>query len=337
MKNRILLDHGSGGKLTQQLIDKSFIKHFDNDIIKEKTDSALLKLDASKIAFTSDSYVINPIFFPGGDIGKLSVCGTVNDLAVSGAKPLFLSCGFIIEEGFTFTELERIVVSMAKTAKFAGVEIVTGDTKIVEKGGCDKIFINTSGIGLINPQYQDISYGSNIQVGDKIIVNGNIADHAVAVLSERNSFEFKTQVESDCACLNKLIQGLLDKNFNIKFLRDATRGGVATILCELAHNREFGIVVDEKSIPVREDVSGICELLGFDPLYLANEGKVIFVVSRDDADNVLETMRQDMLGQNSQIIGEITSEHKSLVTLETKVGGRRIIEMLAGGQLPRIC
>ena len=337
MKDKILLDHGSGGRLTHKLIDDIFIKYFDNSLIKKKTDSAILKLGSDNISFTTDSFVIDPIFFPGGDIGKLAVCGTVNDLAVSGAKPCCLSCGFIIEEGTALEELENIVKSMAETAKTCKVQIVSGDTKVVGKGACDKIFINTSGIGVINQDYEHISYGTNIEIGDKIIINGFIADHEIAVLSKRNSFDFKTEVISDCAGLNHLIAGVINKGLDVKFIRDATRGGLATVLCELSKMKDIGITIDESVIPIREDVKGICELLGFDALYLANEGKAILVVSNNDADTVVNEMRKDDLGKNSHIIGEIVKEHKGMVTLKTKVGGSRIIDMLSGTQLPRIC
>lgn len=337
MNQQILLAHGSGGKLTRKLIDDIFLKYFDNSTIKEKTDSALIRIAAGDIAFTTDSFVINPIFFPGGNIGSLAVCGTINDLAVSGAKPLYLSCGFIIEEGFLFSDLEKIVKSMSNEAHRCGAQFVTGDTKIVERGACDKIFINTSGIGVVNPDYREISLGTNIKFGDKIIINGYIADHEIAVLIKRNSFDFKTVIESDCACLNHIISRILNKGLDVKFIRDATRGGLATVLNELVKMGDFGITIDECAIPVREEVNGICELLGFDPLYLANEGKAVFVVGSDDAENVLREMRNDDLGRNSQIIGEVTEDHRGMVTLKTKVGGNRIVEMLAGGQLPRIC
>lgn len=343
MTETILLDHGSGGTLTHQLIEELFVKHFDNRTLKHLTDSALLNVEPGMLAFTTDSYVVNPIFFPGGNIGKLAVCGTVNDLAVSGARPLYLSAGFIIEEGFRFKELEEIVATMAEEARKCEVTIVTGDTKVVEKGACDQIFINTAGIGIIEDAYQNISYGTEIQVGDKILVNGYIADHGMAVLGKRNELDFKTEIVSDCASLNGLIARVLDvsshdSNFStIRFMRDATRGGIATVLCELAKNSEVGILLDESAIPVRESVLGLCELLGFDPLYIANEGKVVMVVAQDDVDNVLDELRKDPLGKDSAVIGEIVTDHPGKVVLETEVGGRRIVDMLSGAQLPRIC
>jgi hydrogenase expression/formation protein HypE len=343
MTETILLDHGSGGVLTHKLIQDLFVKYFDNRTLKHLTDSALVHVDSGKLAFTTDSYVVNPIFFPGGNIGKLAVCGTVNDLAVSGARPLYLSAGFIIEEGFHFKDLDAIVATMAEEARKCEVTIVTGDTKVVEKGACDQIFINTAGIGIIEDAYQNISYGTEIQAGDKIIVNGYIADHGMAVLGKRNELDFKTEIVSDCASLNGLIARVLDvssrnsDSSTIRFMRDATRGGNATVLCELVENRGVGILLNESAIPVRESVLGLCELLGFDPLYIANEGKVVMVVAQDDVDNVLDALRRDPLGKDSAVIGEIVTDHPGKVVLETEVGGKRIVDMLSGAQLPRIC
>ena len=335
--SHILLNHGSGGRLTHDLIQNLFFKYFDNEILSSQTDSALLKIDSKNIAFTTDSYVVDPLFFPGGNIGKLAVCGTVNDLAVSGAKALYLSIGFIIEEGFSFDDLKIIVKSIAEEAKKANVKIVTGDTKVVNKGKCDKLFINTSGIGLLQEKNKEISSGKNIEFGDKIIINGFIGDHGMAVLSARNELNFEANVESDCASLNNLIQNVLDKSDQIKFMRDATRGGVGTVLCEIAENRKFGIEIDETKLPVRENVKGMCEIFGFDPLYVANEGKVLIVVSNEDAEEVLKTIKNNSLGVEAAIIGEIINEHHGLVVLNTEISGRRIIDMPAGEQLPRIC
>ncbi len=335
--SNILLNHGSGGRLTHDLIQNLFFKYFDNEILSSQTDSALLKIDSKNIAFTTDSYVVDPLFFPGGNIGKLAVCGTVNDLAVSGAKALYLSIGFIIEEGFSFDDLKIIVKSIAEEAKKANVKIVTGDTKVVNKGKCDKLFINTSGIGLLQEKNKEISSGKNIEFGDKIIINGFIGDHGMAVLSARNELNFEANVESDCASLNNLIQNVLDKSDQIKFMRDATRGGVGTVLCEIAENRKFGIEIDETKLPVRENVKGMCEIFGFDPLYVANEGKVLIVVSNEDAEEVLKTIKNNSLGVEAAIIGEIINEHHGLVVLNTEISGRRIIDMPAGEQLPRIC
>jgi len=332
----INLNHGSGGKASQDLIKKIFIRSFGdpNGIL---SDSAILNIDSKKIAFTTDSFVIDPIFFPGGDIGKLAVCGTVNDISVSGAIPKFLSASFILEEGLLINDLKKIVVSMAKQAKLANIKIVTGDTKVVNKGKCDKIFINTTGVGIFEKEYNYISTGDKIEVGDKIIINGALGDHSIAVLGTRNELEFKIGVESDCACLNELIQVLLKADLKIRFMRDVTRGGLATVLNELSDIISLGVELDEKNIPVHESVNGLCEILGFDPLYLANEGKVLMVVHPNDAVKVVEIMRTHPLGKESKIIGEIVSDHPKMVVGKTEIGGKRIINMLQGEQLPRIC
>lgn len=333
----ILLSHGSGGKLSRDLISNLFVKYFNNDTLDQQTDSAILNMDMKKLSFTTDSYVVDPIFFRGGNIGKLAVCGTVNDLAVSGAKPLYLSCGFIIEEGFALEDLETIVASMAEEAAKARVKIVTGDTKVVNKGKCDKIFINTAGIGQLEKKYENISFGKDISPGDKIILNGSIGDHGIAILAARESLSFQSDVSSDCASLNGLIDLMLSASPNIKFMRDATRGGLATVLCELAESKNLGIEVDESKVPVKEIVTGTCEIFGFDPLYLANEGKVVAVAGSNDADAILEAMHQHPLGKSASIIGEVTAAHAGKVLMQTAVGGHRIIDMLAGEMLPRIC
>ncbi len=337
MDDKILLGYGSGGKLTHELITNLFVKYFKNDILESQTDSAVLKIGADQLAFTTDSFVVDPIFFPGGDIGKLGIAGTVNDLAVSGAKPMYLSTSFIIEEGFLFKDLETIVKSMADEASKAGVSIVTGDTKVVNRGKCDKVFINTTGIGLLSDERKDIGSGKNIKAGDKIIVNGTIADHGMCIMAAREGLNFSAEIESDCACLNGMIEEAMEVSDNIRFMRDATRGGVATVLCELVDGRNFGVEINEKSIPVNENVRGICELLGFDPLYVANEGKVVMVVGKDDAENVLSVLNKNEFGKDAVIIGEVTDEHYGKAWLTTGIGGRRIIDMLAGEQLPRIC
>jgi len=338
MKNdKVLLGHGSGGKLSHELISTLFIKYFDNEILRAQTDSALVPVSGNYITYTTDSFVVDPVFFPGGDIGKLAVCGTVNDLAVSGANPRYLSAAFIIEEGFPFEDLERIVISMAAEARKANVQIVTGDTKVVNRGHCDKIFINTSGVGLLNDEYQHISSGRNIKSGDKIIINGYLGDHGMAVLGARNELNIQADITSDCASLNHLIAKVLEVCPNVRFMRDATRGGLATVLAELAKNQAYGIMLEEENIPVRESVRGFCELLGFDPLYVANEGKVVFIVPGEDAENILQVLRSDRLGTESEIIGEIVPENSGRCWLSTSVGGRRIIDMIAGEQLPRIC
>lgn len=337
MNKTILLGHGSGGKLSHDLIKELFVNHFSNAVLTEQTDAAIVKIATGQIALTTDSFVVDPVFFPGGDIGKLAVAGTVNDLAVSGARPLYLSASFIIEEGFPFADLERIVKSMADEAKKAGVIIVTGDTKVVNRGKCDKVFINTTGIGEIEPGNLSIGSGSGIQPGDQIIINGTLADHGMAVMAAREELSFQTNIQSDCACLNHLIQEALSVTSQMRFMRDATRGGLATVLCELAENKRFGIEIDEAALPVNENVRGMCELLGFDPLYVANEGKVVMVVGKEDAEQVVEALRKNELGKEAAIIGKIVDDHHGRAWLTTGIGGRRIIDMLAGEQLPRIC
>jgi len=337
MDNNILLGHGSGGKLSHDLIKNIFVKYFDNPILKQQTDSAILEIGSSAIAYTTDSYVVDPIFFSGGNIGKIAICGTVNDLAVSGATPKYLSVSFIIEEGFSIKDLETIVSTMANEAKKAGVMIVTGDTKVVNKGQCDKLFINTSGVGIISEKNKKISTGENIKIGDKIIINGSIGDHGMAIMAARNFENFTTDIKSDCACLNQLIKDVLKVTDKVKFIRDATRGGVATILCELTENKNIGIEIDESKVIVNDNVRGMCELLGFDPFYVANEGKIILVVASEDAEKVVEVMRQNEFGKESAIIGEISAQHPGKAILNTGIGGKRIIDMLAGEQLPRIC
>lgn len=335
MNDEILLAHGSGGKLTYDLINNLFIKYFNNPILNARSDSAVLNIPEDKIAFTADSYVINPIFFPGGDIGKLAVCGTINDLSVSGAAPLYISASFIIEEGLQFSILEKIVKSMALESKKAGVLIVTGDTKVVNKGECDKIFINTSGIGIFEDEN---NLAKKIEAGDKIIINGFIGDHEIAVLSQRNSIELKDKLSSDCASLNNLIKKAMRASNKIKYMQDVTRGGLATILAEIASkNNKLGFEINEKEIPVRESVNGLCEIFGFDPLYLANEGKVLMIVNKKDAGKIIKAWKKDPLGKNAGIIGEVVEEHKGKVILKTIIGGNRIIDMLSGMQLPRIC
>ena len=335
--DKILLNHGSGGKMTHDLIGKLFVKYFDNPILKAQTDSAILHLDSNLIAFTTDSYVVTPVFFPGGNIGKLAVCGTVNDLAVSGAKPLYLSCGFIIEEGLPLTELDAIVSTMSEEAAKAGVLIVTGDTKVVEKGKCDKIFINTAGIGVLDQKREPISHGTNIRPGDKIIINGEAGNHGAAILCARNSLEYYSDIQSDCASLDQLIESVFNASDDIKFMRDATRGGLATILCELADKKEFGIRLFETEIPLNEKVRGLCEIFGYDPLFMANEGKVVLVAGKDNAEKILKAIQSYELGKDAAIIGEITEDNTGYVVMNTSIGGTRLIDMPAGEQLPRIC
>ena len=335
-EQNILLGHGSGGRMMHDLISEVFIRHFANEILSEQTDSAILSVGSSEIAFTTDSFVIHPLFFPGGNIGKLAVCGTVNDLAVSGSEPLYISVSFIIEEGFPISELEIIVESLAAEAKKAGVLIVTGDTKVVNKGKCDKLFINTAGIGRMRKEDRLISKAEDIQPGDVIIINGTIGDHGMAVMNARESFNFKTTVESDCASLNHMIRQMLDKSA-VKFMRDPTRGGVATVLNELVEKIQLGIEIDETSLPINKGVQAMCELLGFDPLHIANEGKVVIVASENEAESILNALQNHELGKRSAIIGRVVSDHPGRVVLRNETGGRRIIDSLSGDLLPRIC
>ncbi len=334
MKDRILLAHGSGGKLAHELVEKSFLQAFTNPILAKLDDSAVFDF-SGRLAFTTDSYVVSPIFFPGGDIGKLAVCGTVNDLAMSGAQPLYLSLSFIIEEGLPQSELGQIVDSIQNAAKEAGVKIATGDTKVVNRGSADKLFINTAGIGII-PQRVDIS-GSNATLGDRVLLSGPIGDHGIAVLSQREGLCFSTQLESDCAPLNSLVAEMLETSPNIHCLRDPTRGGLATTLNELAKQSKVSIRIEEEKIPVRKEVLAACEMLGFDPLYIANEGKLVAILSAEDADRVLKAMRENPYGKDASIIGEVRAEHPGRVVMKTCLGTSRIVDMLVGDPLPRIC
>jgi len=334
MEDKILLAHGSGGKLSHDLIAKNFVPAFGNPLLNKLDDSAAFEL-SGRLAFTTDSYIVSPIFFPGGDIGKLAVNGTVNDLAMIGATPLYLSLSFIIEEGFLIAELEKIVNSINQAADEAGVKIVAGDTKVVNQGSADKLFINTSGIGIVPPGV-DIS-GANAIPGDKVIVSGNLGDHGIAVLSQREGLKFQVPVESDCAPLNKLVAEMLEASANIHSLRDPTRGGLATTLNEFAKQSQVGIRIEEENILINKAVLAACELLGFDPLYVANEGKLVAVVAPSDADKVLTRMRQNQYGTEAAIIGEVVNEHPGKVVMKTCLGSSRIIDMPAGELLPRIC
>jgi hydrogenase expression/formation protein HypE len=337
MNDRILLSHGSGGELTHRLIEELFLYYFNNQPLRKLSDSSPLGRCHGEAYFTTDSYVVDPIFFPGGDIGKLSVCGTVNDLAVAGARPAFLSAGFILEEGLPMKDLERIVKSMAREAQKAGVQIVTGDTKVVNKGKADKIFINTSGVGFLHPHFTGSLNGGGIRKGDRIIVNGNLGDHGLAILAAREGLDGSASIRSDCASLNSLIDTILNQVEGVRMMRDLTRGGLATVMCELAAQGQIGIELEEKSIPTDEPVMGLCEMLGLDPLYLANEGKFVAIVDARCTDHMMDVMRADPLGQNAEIIGEVVEEHPQRVVMQTQIGGRRIIDMLTGEQLPRIC
>ncbi len=334
LEERILLAHGSGGKLAHELIKNKFVKAFDNTCLSRLDDSAVFDV-SGKMAFTTDSFVVSPIFFPGGDIGKLSVCGTVNDLAMVGAKPLYLSLAFIIEEGLSQSELCTIIDSIQAAAREAGVEIVTGDTKVVNRGSADKLFINTAGVGII-PDGINVS-GSNARPGDKVLLSGTIGDHGIAVLSKREGLSFSTTLNSDCAPLDRLVADMLKASPNIHTLRDPTRGGLATTLNEIAEQSQVSIRIEEEKIPVRQEVMGACEMLGFDPLYIANEGKLVAMVPPEDAAGVLKVMRKNRYGKDSAIIGEVKAEHPGRVVMKTCLGSSRIVDMLVGDPLPRIC
>jgi len=335
MHKHITLGHGSGGKLTSDLVKGIFASAFGMN--GPLTDSAVTGVRGEEIAFTTDSYVVDPIFFPGGDIGKLAVCGTVNDLAVAGAVPLSLAASFIIEEGFETGKLETIAGSMAAACLEAGVKIVTGDTKVVEKGKCDGVFITTTGIGLVRPEYRDIGTGRMVAPGDILIVSGPLGNHSIAVTAARKQLSFVTDIVSDCAPLNKMIGRLLDAGAGIRFMRDLTRGGLATVLNELAEMTGFDIYLEEPKIPVDEPVKGVCEMLGFDPLYLANEGKILLVVSQTDATGAIGILRSDPYGKNASVAGHIKDTRGKTVEMKTAAGGTRILNQLSGVQLPRIC
>ncbi len=351
----ITLAHGSGGRAMHELVEGLFLEYLRNPLLELLEDQAVFEIGASgaaasgtsddrgltRLAFTTDSYVVDPIFFPGGDIGRLAVNGTVNDIAMSGARPLYLSAGFILEEGFPIEDLKRILASMRAAAEEAGVQVVTGDTKVVQRGGADKIFINTSGIGIIEVP-ANVS-ASRAQVGDKVILSGTIGDHGTTIMIARGELELETDIESDTAPLNALVRDMLDEAARIgsidtiHCLRDPTRGGVATTLNEIALSSEVCIEIDEERIPVREEVKGACEILGLDPLYVANEGKLLAVVSPDIAEPLVKRMKENVYGRDACIIGVVKTEPQGIVAMRTGFGGTRIVDTLVGEQLPRIC
>ena len=332
----VLLAHGGGGRLTQRLIETMFLKAFSNPALEVMHDGALLDIEKGRLAFSTDSFVVKPLFFPGGDIGSLAVHGTVNDLAMCGARPTALSVGLILEEGLPMEDLWRIVQSMQRAAAGVGVPIVTGDTKVVDRGKGDGIFINTSGIGVI-PQGVDIA-PRRARPGDRVLINGPIAVHGVAIMSVREGLEFQTRLESDSAPLHDLVARVLQAaGTDVHVLRDPTRGGVASALNEIAGSARVGIVLDESKIPLDEEVRGACEILGFDPLYVANEGKCLMIVSPRSADAALQAARAHPLGSRAEIIGEVVDTHPGTVTLRSRVGGSRVVDLLTGEQLPRIC
>ena len=331
----ITLGHGSGGLLSNKLLDSGVFDLLSNTELDQRHDGAVFKLEG-QVAFSTDSFVISPIFFPGGDIGELAVNGTVNDVAMCGGIPKYLSLSFILEEGMKMEDFWKILVSIKWASEKAGVKIVTGDTKVVEKGKGDKVFINTTGLGELHPD-ADIGI-RNVQPGDKIIINGNVAAHGMAIMSVREGLEFETTIESDTQNLNFDIKELLDKfGKDIHLLKDPTRGGVATVLNEVARDRQLGVDIFQKDIPVDNQVEAACEILGFDPLYVANEGLFIAVVKREIADEVLATIKNMEQGKNASIIGEVVEEHKGEVVLMSTIGGKRVVNMLVGEQLPRIC
>ena len=338
---QIVLGHGSGGKLSAELIDKVFLSRFRNPLLEKLDDQATLTINGTRLAFTTDSFVVTPIFFPGGDIGTLAINGTVNDLAVGGATPLYLAAAFILEEGLPATELARVADSMAQAARDAGVQLVTGDTKVVNRGKGDKVFITTTGIGLIERPTQ--LSADRARPGDKILLSGTIGDHGITILSQREGLEFESALQSDCAALHTMIASMMDAAedsgnlLGLRVMRDPTRGGVATVLNEIAARSGVGMLLRESAIPVRDEVRGACEMLGLDPLYVANEGKLVAVVSADIADRVLASMQRHPLGADARIIGEVTDQPPGMVLMKTGVGGTRVVDVLFGEQLPRIC
>ena len=336
LKNgRIDMSHGSGGKAMAQLVDELFFTAFANPLLEQRNDQAMFEVSAGRMVMTTDSYVVSPLFFPGGDIGSLAVHGTVNDIAMAGAKPLYLTAGFIIEEGFPLSDLNRIVSSMAAAARTAGVAIVTGDTKVVERGKGDGIFINTTGIGVVPPGVSPS--GDRARPGDVILVSGTIGDHGVAIMSTREGLSFDTSTISDSAALHGLVAAMVTAVPDIHVMRDPTRGGLATTLNEIAHQSGVGMVLEEDAIPVRGEVAAACELLGLDPLYVANEGELVAICAPEDAETLLNVMRSHPLGSDAAIIGTVREDNHRFVQLETTFGGKRIVDWLAGEQLPRIC
>jgi hydrogenase expression/formation protein HypE len=327
--------HGAGGRTMTKLVEDLFIRHFDNDLLRQQDDQAKFAVPGGRMVMATDAHVVSPIFFPGGDIGSLSVHGTINDVAMAGATPLYLAAAFVLEEGFPLVDLERIVASMAQAAKTAGVPIVTGDTKVVERGNADGIYITTTGVGVV-PEGVNISADA-ARPGDKVILSGAIGNHGMAILSCRQNLEFTTTIQSDSAALHTLVQDMLARSNDIKCLRDATRGGLAAVLNEWAQQSAVGFHIEEAAIPLHTEVAGACELLGLDPLYVANEGKLVAVVAAEEADKVLAAMQAHPLGTEARIIGEVTADSNRFVSMATRYGGTRMVDWLAAEQLPRIC
>lgn len=333
---QIVMGHGAGGRMSHQLIQKAFVSAFQNSALNAGDDAALVEPGLKqKLSISTDAHVVSPLFFPGGDIGKLAVCGTVNDVAMLGAKPLYLTAGFILEEGLPMDTLKRVIESMRAAAEEAGVQIVAGDTKVVQKGKADGMYITTAGVGVVRADVK-VS-GANAKPGDVVILSGTIGDHGIAVLGVRGELGFQSSLQSDVAPLNHLITAMLDVSPNIHVLRDPTRGGLATTLNEIASQSDAGILLKEETIPVHPEVNAACEMLGFDPLYVANEGKLVTIVPKEEAERILSVMRSTKYGEGSVIIGEVVSEPKGRVLLKTVLGSTRVVDMLAGEMLPRIC
>jgi hydrogenase expression/formation protein HypE len=334
-KDSILLGHGSGGKLSAELLRDVFLPALKNPVLNRLDDQAIFDIGATRLAMTTDSFVVKPLFFPGGDIGSLAVHGTVNDLAMGGAQPLFISTAFIIEEGFPVSDLRRIVNSLHSAAESAGVQVITGDTKVVEKGKGDGVFINTTGLGIV-PSGVKLS-ANQARAGDKVILSGPIGDHGIAILAQREGLEFETTIQSDSAALHGMVANMLNASRDIRCMRDPTRGGLSSTLNEIAEQSKVGIELDEQTIPIREQVRGACELLGLDPLYVANEGKLIAIVAPEAARALLQAMHEHPLGREAHLIGTVTADHAGTVMMRTPLGTKRIVDMLSADQLPRIC
>ena len=335
MSDRILLAHGSGGAMMKALIEEVFLGEFHDDVLLRLEDAATLDAPTARIAMSTDTYVVNPLFVPGGDIGRLAVCGTVNDVSTSGAKPLYLSVGFVLEEGLPIEDLKRVLVSMAESAKEAGVRIITGDTKVVDRGHGDGMYINTAGVGAL-ADGTDLS-GSYLKPGDKVLLSGTLGDHGIAVISKREGLTFETDIETDAAPLNHLVAAVLEAAPNTRCFRDPTRGGLSSTLNEIAGASGMTVEIDEEAVPVREQVRGASEMLGYDVFQVANEGKMVAVVPADEADAALEAMRGAPYGENAAIVGDVTEESAGKVYVQTSFGAKRIMDMLVGEQLPRIC
>jgi len=331
----VTLAHGGGGKLMHQLIEKMILPAFQSPLLETRHDGAVFSLGGARLAFTTDSYVVNPLFFPGGDIGSLAINGTVNDLSMCGARPFYLSCGLILEEGLPMETLWAVVQSLKQAAEAAGVQLVTGDTKVVDRGKGDGVFINTAGVGLVE---HDLTIApSSVKAGDVVLLSGDVGRHGIAIMAMRQGLEFESQIESDCAPLNGAVQALIDGKVQVHCLRDLTRGGLGTTLIEIAEATGLQIMIDEKKIPVRDDVAGACEVLGFDPLYLANEGRMIVFVPESEVAHALELLRKSPHTAGAVEIGRVTEKRGGLVKMKSRIGTTRIIDMLSGEQLPRIC